>query len=117
MTTIQQLLEEMVRRGASDLHLTAGVPPILRLDGDLVPTEHEVLKPETTQQLAYSLMNDQQKKKFEQEKELDFSYSLPGVSRFRGNALLQRGTVGAVFRAVPARPLTLDELGLPAILK
>ena len=62
MTTIQQLLEEMVRRGCSDLHITAGVPPIFRIDGELAPSEHDVLKPQMTEQLAYSLMNDAQKK-------------------------------------------------------
>ena len=116
MTTIQQLLEEMVRRGASDLHLTAGVPPILRLDGELTPTEHEILKPEMTQQLAYSLMNDQQKKKFEQEKELDLSFGIPGLSRFRANAFLQRGCVGMALRTIPFEIRSFKELGLPPII-
>ena len=117
MTTIQQLLEEMVRRGASDLHLTAGVPPILRIDGDLLRTEHEVLKPEMTLQLAYSLMNDAQKKKFEQERELDLSFGIPGLSRFRANAYLQRGCVALAVRTIPFEVRSFKELGLPSVIE
>lgn len=117
MTTIQQLLEEMVRRGASDLHLTAGVPPIFRIDGELIHSEHEILKPEMTQQLAYSLMNDTQKKKFEQEKELDLSFGIPGLSRFRANAYLQRGCVALAVRTIPFEIKSFKELGLPPVIE
>lgn len=113
MITIQQLLEEMVRRGASDLHLTAGVPPILRIDGELTYSEHEVFKPEMTQQLAYSLMNDTQKKRFEQQKELDLSFGIPGLSRFRANTYVQRGCVALAVRTIPFDIKSFKELGLP----
>jgi len=116
MTTIQQLLEEMVRRGCSDLHITAGVPPIFRIDGELVPSEHEVLKPQMTEQLAYSLMNDAQKKKFEQHKELDLSFGIPGLSRFRANAYLQRGCVAIAIRTIPFEIKSFKELALPPVV-
>ncbi len=116
MTTVQQLLEEMVRRGASDLHITAGVSPIFRIDGELLHSEHGILKPEMTQQLAYSLMNDGQKKKFEQNKELDLSFGIPGLSRFRANAFLQRGCVALAVRTIPFDIKTFKELGLPPVV-
>lgn len=116
MTTIQQLLEEMVRRGCSDLHITAGVPPIFRIDGKLLPSEHEILKPQITEQLAYSLMNDAQKKKFEQDKELDLSFGIPGLSRFRANAYLQRGCVALAIRTIPFDIRSFKELALPPVI-
>ncbi len=116
MMTIQQLLEEMVRRGASDLHITAGVPPIFRIDGELIQSEHEILKPEMTQKLAYSLMNDTQKKRYEQSKELDLSFGIPGLSRFRANAYLQRGCVALAVRTIPFDIRGVKELGLPLVI-
>lgn len=107
----------MVAINASDLHLGAGSPPTFRTNGTLTNLETPPLKPEMVEEMVFSLLTAEQREQFEKAKELDFSYSLPGVSRFRGNILLQRGTLGAVFRAVPARPFTLDELGLPAVLK
>ena len=114
---IDRLLERMVSINASDLHLVIGSPPTFRTNGTLASLETPPLNPEMVKAMVYAILTPEQKEKFEREKELDFSYSLPGVSRFRGNALFQRGTVGAVFRAVPTRPLTLDELGLPAVLQ
>ena len=114
---IDKLLERMVQIKASDLHLGVGSPPIFRTNGTLTSLETPPLTPEMVREMLYAVLTSEQKEQFEKEKELDFSYSLPGISRFRGNALFQRGTLGAVFRAVPARPLTLDELGLPAVLK
>ena len=83
--TMTQLLEEMVQRNSTDLHLTAGSPPMFRIDGELVPTNYEIMTPELIKNLSYSVLNDHQKKKFEMEWELDFSFSIAGLSRFRGN--------------------------------
>ena len=114
---IDRLLERMVQIKASDLHLGVASPPTFRINGTLTSMKTPPLNPEIVKQMLYAVLSPEQKEQFENERELDFSYSLPGISRFRGNALLQRGAVGAVFRAVPARPLTLDELGLPVLLK
>src|SRR5262245_30127259 len=84
--TLRQLLEEMIQKRASDLHITAGVPPEFRVDGHLVPaSEHDVLSPEATAQLAYSVMSDEQRKKFETTHELDFSFGVKSLARFRAN--------------------------------
>jgi twitching motility protein PilT len=92
MVTLRALLEEMFRMKASDLHITAGVPAQLRVDGELVSSRISgVLTPELTQRLAYSAMNDEQKKVFENENELDFSFGLKGLARFRANCFVQRG--------------------------
>jgi twitching motility protein PilT len=116
--TIDDLLKGMVEKNASDLHLAVGSPPTYRIHGVLVPAVPESLTTEAMQQLmGVVLIHEEQHRKFEEHKELDFSYSIPGVSRYRGNLLLQRGTIGAVFRAIPTRPMTLDELGFPPILK
>ena len=114
---IDTLLKGMMERKASDLHLTAGSPPIYRVHGKLIPVDHPPLTPEQAHEMVSSLLTPAQQRFFEQRKELDFSYSLPGVCRYRGNALLQRGTVGAVFRVIPDRVQTLDDLGFPPVLK
>ena len=92
MVGMQKLLEEMTRLNASDLHLTAGSPPRYRIDGKLLPSKYEKLKPARIKELTYSVLNEKQKKKFEMDKELDFSFGIPGVSRFRANLFLQRGS-------------------------
>src|SRR5690349_16543933 len=107
----------MVGKRASDLHLTAGVPPEYRIDGSIQPTEHEVLTPETTAQLAYSVMSDEQRKKFETTKELDFSFGIKGLSRFRSNVYLQRGVVSMAIRQIPYEILPMEKLGLPPIVR
>jgi len=114
---INELFKMMVEKKASDLHLGVGSPPIFRIDGKLIPLETPSLSPENLQEMIHSVLTSEQKEKFLKDKELDFSYSLPGISRFRGNVLLQRGTLGAVFRAVPTKPFTLDELKLPEVIK
>lgn len=93
--TMKQLLEEMVQRNSTDLHLTTGAPPMFRIDGELVPTNYEIMTPELIEQLTYSVLNDQQKKRFEMEWELDFSFGIAGLSRFRGNCFKQRGSTAA----------------------
>jgi twitching motility protein PilT len=117
VVTLRQLLEDMVGKRASDLHLTAGVPPEYRIDGSIQPTEHEVLTPETTAQLAYSVMSDEQRKKFETTKELDFSFGIKGLSRFRSNVYLQRGVVSMAIRQIPYEILPMEKLGLPPIVR
>ena len=114
---LEALLRSMAERKASDLHLAVGSPPTYRINGVLVPDGLPPLSPDAARHMLYEILDERQRQIFEQDKELDFSYSVPGVSRYRGNALLQRGTIGAVFRAIPERPPTLEELGLPTILK
>ncbi len=112
-----ELLKELVRRKGSDLHITAGVPPVIRIDGELTRLEqYPVLKPEMTEALIYSILTDAQKKKLEQDKELDLSFGIEGVSRYRGNVFFQRGAIAAVFRVIPHKILSFKELGLPPVV-
>ena len=113
---IDRLLQAMGDRGASDLHLAVGSPPVYRINGAMHAIDAAPLDPEAVQAMLYALLSYAQQQRFEQEKELDFSYSIHGVSRFRGNALYQRGTMGAVFRAIPSNPPRLEDLGLPSVL-
>jgi len=115
--TMKQLLEEMVQRNSTDLHLTTGAPPMYRIDGDLVPTNYEIMTPELIQNLIYSVLNDQQKKKFEMEWELDFSFGIAGLSRFRGNCFQQRGSVAAALRTIPFEIRGFKELGIPLVVQ
>jgi twitching motility protein PilT len=106
----------MIEKGASDLHLTTGVPPVLRLHGRLIPMEIQALLPAETKSLAYSILTDAQKHKFEEEKELDFSFGVKGLSRFRANVFLQRGAVAVAIRTIPYNILSFQELGLPKVV-
>ena len=106
----------MIEKGASDLHITTGSPPQLRIDGSLVPLKSEPLNPTETKQICYSILTDAQKHRFEEENELDLSFGVKGLSRFRANMFIQRGAVAGAFRSIPFRILTFDELGLPPIL-
>ena len=114
---LQQLLKAMVEKGASDLHLTTGSPPQLRIDGSLVPLRTNALNPVETKQLCYSVLTDQQKMRFEEDLELDFSFGVRGLSRFRGNLFMQRGAVGGAFRTIPFQIRAFSELGLPQVLE
>ncbi len=114
--TMRQLLEEMIQRDSTDLHLTIGSPPMFRVDGELVPSNYEVMTPECIQQLVYSVLNDQQKKKFEMEWELDFSFGIAGLSRFRGNSFLQRGSIATALRTIPFEIRGFKELGIPPVV-
>src|SRR6266705_1904455 len=111
---LRALLEEMVSRNASDLHIVAGERPKLRVDGDIVNSsvEHS-LAPKDTLQLAYSVLTEEQKKRFELEDELDFSFGIQNLARFRGNVFKQRGCVSMVVRQIPFAIKTFDQLGLP----
>jgi len=115
--TMKLLLEELVQRNSTDLHLTTGSPPVLRIDGELMPTNHEIMTPELIQQLVYSVLNDQQKKKFEMEWELDFSFGIAGLSRFRGNCFLQRGSPAAAIRTIPFEIRSFKDLGIPTVVQ
>ena len=117
MVTLRQLLEEMVHRKASDLHLTAGVPPEFRIDGSITPSEFEVMTPESTAALAYSVMSDEQRKRFETTKELDFSFGIKNLSRYRANVFLQRGVVSMAIRQIPFEILAMEKLGLPPVVR
>ena len=116
MVNIQQLLLEAVQKGASDLHITTGVPPILRVNGYLEPLEYPPLRRDDTKQLVYSVLNDPQKAKFETDWELDLSVEIKDVGRFRVNVHLQRGSVEAAFRVVNDEIRTIKQLGLPPIV-
>ncbi|BDG09046.1 type IV pilus twitching motility protein PilT [Anaeromyxobacter paludicola] len=115
MANLHQLLKAMVEKGASDLHITTGSPPQLRIDGKLVPLKTPPLTPVETKQLCYSILTDSQKHKFEEENELDLSFGVKGLSRFRANVFMQRGAVSGAFRTIPFKILTFQELGLPPI--
>ncbi|HEY0528044.1 MAG TPA: type IV pilus twitching motility protein PilT [Gemmatimonadaceae bacterium] len=114
---LRGLLEEMVSRNASDLHIVAGEKPKLRIDGDITnaTADHE-LAPKDTLQLAYSVLTEQQKKRFELEDELDFSFGIANLARFRGNVFKQRGCVSMVVRQIPFAIKTFDQLGLPGAI-
>ena len=116
MANLHQLLKAMVEKGASDLHITTGSPPQLRVDGELVPLKTAPLTPVETKQLCYSILTDAQKHKFEEDNELDLSFGVKGLSRFRANIFMQRGAVAGAFRTIPFKILTFAELGLPPIV-
>lgn len=112
--TIKELLTLVVERKASDLHLTLNSPPILRINGELVILEDKpAMQDEFLKKLIYSILTDAQKEKFERDKELDFSFSLPHMDRFRVNVHIQRGTVEAAFRRIPQEIPSFEQLGLP----
>lgn len=106
----------MFEKGASDLHLTVGVPPMLRIDGEITPTEFEKLRPDDCQNIIYSILTDEQKEKFERENELDISFGVEGIGRVRMNVYKQRGAVAAALRNIPMHILGFDELGLPTVI-
>ncbi len=114
---LRLLLQEMVKRGASDLHVTAGAKAKLRIDGELMDSAiNRVLKPKDTLQIAYSILTEQQKKRYETEDELDFSFGVQNLSRFRGNVFKQRGCVALAIRRIPYEITTIEKLGLPPIV-
>ena len=116
MANMHQLLKAMIEKGASDLHITTGSPPQLRIDGKLHPLKMPPLSPQETKQLCYSVLTDAQKHRFEDTNELDLSFSVQKLSRFRGNVFVQRGNVAGAFRAIPFKILSFEELGVPPIV-
>jgi len=115
--TLPVLLKAMIDRSASDLHLTVEAPPRLRIDGRLIPLRSEALAPAETKDLCYSILNDTQKQRFEEEKELDLSFDIKGLARFRANIFLQKKAVSGVFRRIPYQIPPLDSLGLPPVIQ
>jgi twitching motility protein PilT len=114
--TLQQLLKAMLDKGASDLHITTSSPPQLRIDGDLVPLKTDPLTPIDTKQLCYSILTDAQKLRFEEDQELDLSFGVKNLARFRANIYMQRGAVAGAFRLVPFQIIPLEELGVPPVV-
>lgn len=112
MVSLRELLELMTEKNASDLHLTAGVPPVVRIDGKLIKLEMDVLTPELTKKLAYSMMNEKQRLKFEESSELDLSFGIENLSRFRCNVFVQRGNVAVAVRQIPFKVKSFEELGI-----
>jgi twitching motility protein PilT len=106
----------MVEKGASDMHITSGSPPLLRIDGTVVPLKLPALSPAETRQLCYSVLSEEQRLQFEQKNELDLSFGMKGLARFRANLYVQRGAVAGAFRQIPFKILSFDELGLPPII-
>ena len=117
MTQVQadivDLLRLSVERRASDLIITVGLPPMLRIDGEWRPTEHDPLSPNLTRRLMYSMMDEKKQRNFEEGKDLDFSFALSGYGRFRVNAFFQRGSVGGVLRTISEEILGFERMGLP----
>jgi twitching motility protein PilT len=114
---LRALLEEMIEKDASDLHIVAGERPKLRVDGDMTnASSDEVMTPKDTLSLAYSVLTETQKKRFETESELDFSFGIQNLARFRGNCFKQRGCVSLVIRQIPFNIRTFDDLGLPPVV-
>lgn len=114
---IRDLLITCIKEGASDLHLTENEPPIIRIDGRLKRTQFPPINREEAKKIIYTVLTNSQKEMFEKERELDFSLALSGMDRFRVNVHLQKGSVEAAFRRIPLRIPTMEELGLPPIIK
>jgi len=117
MVSMQELLSQMYEKGASDLHITTGIPPTIRVDGTLTQLPYDPLVPQDTKRLCYSILTEAQKQRFEEELELDLSFGVKGLSRFRANIYMQRGACAGAFRTIPFRVRPFDELGLPQVLK
>jgi twitching motility protein PilT len=117
MANLHQLLKVMIEKGSTDLHITTGTPPQLRIDGELVPLKSPPLTAPETKQLCYSILTDSQKQKFEENNELDLSFGVKGLSRFRSNIFMQRGAVAGAFRSIPFRIMTFEELGIPTVVQ
>ena len=116
MVSLRELLEQMVKMEASDLHLTVGSPPVIRVDGKLQRLNYDMLNSEETKKLGYSMLNEKQKMKFEQNSELDFSFGIEKMSRFRCNMFMQRGNLAVAIRQIPYKIKTFEELGLPQVI-
>ena len=115
---IKAILAKAVEMGCSDIHITVGVPPMVRTDGQMMPLEgYAPLTGQDTRDLCYALLNSEQAEKLAQNGELDFSYSMPGAGRFRVNVFRQRGSISAAIRSIPTEIPTIDQLGLPPVLK
>lgn len=117
MLSLPLLLRAMIDRSASDLHITVDAPPRLRIDGRLVPVRGEPLSPPETKDLCYSILTDAQKQRFDEQKELDLSFDIRGMARFRANVFVQKRAVAGVFRRIPYEIPSIDSLGLPPVVR
>jgi twitching motility protein PilT len=115
--SMESLLVMMHEKKASDLHITAGLPPMLRIDGQLAPSMQVRLTPDLCQKLIYSVLTDEQKERFETKNELDVSFGIKDVGRIRMNVYRQRGSIGGALRAIPTQPPSFEELGLPRVVQ
>lgn len=115
--TIDTYFREMKDKGASDLHMVVGFPPLLRLGGQLVKTGHPVLTPESNRQILFEMLDEEKQIYLDENRDLDMAYELEGIARFRCNFLYQRRGIGAVFRIIPTEILTMEQLNLPEVLK
>jgi len=116
MITLHQLLKAAIKQRASDLHIVAGSPPVLRIDGRVVRVKTEDLTGDDARRLCYSILTDTQKSRFEATKEIDFSFGIKGLARFRANLFVQRGYISGVFRQIPSDVPDIDSLGLPKVV-
>jgi twitching motility protein PilT len=116
MATLYDLLKSMIETGASDLHISTGSPPRIRVNGKLNPLNEQPLTPAETKSLCYSILTDSQKHKFEENNELDLSFGVKGLARFRANVFMQRGAVAGAFRMIPFEVRSFQNLGLPPIV-
>src|SRR5688572_8883623 len=114
---LSDLLRKMIELGGSDLHITTNSAPMVRVHGTLRPLDYPDMSPAETKQVAYSVLTDAQKHRFEENLELDFSFGIKGLSRFRANLFNQRGAVGAVFRSIPYEIKAFEDLGLPPVIE
>jgi twitching motility protein PilT len=114
---IQELLNFSVQQGASDLHITAGMPPLIRVDGDIRRINVEAMDHKEVHGLIYDIMNDKQRKDYEEFLESDFSFEIPGLARFRVNAFVQNRGAAAVFRTIPSDVLTMEQLGMGEVFR
>ncbi|MEJ5166543.1 MAG: type IV pilus twitching motility protein PilT [Thermoanaerobaculia bacterium] len=115
--SIQNLLQEMVQKGGTDLHITTQAPPTVRIHGKLQPLSYPPLTPAETKQIIYAILTDAQKHRFEENLELDFSFGIKGIARFRANVFMQRGAVAGAFRLIPYEIRTFSQLGLPPVVE
>jgi twitching motility protein PilT len=112
-----EILLEVVKRKASDLHLTPGTPPMLRIRGALQPMDLPKLTPTDTREIVYAILSNSQRQRLETDWQLDFAYSIPGHARFRVNTYFQRGTISAAFRLIPTETVPIEKLGLPSVIR
>src|SRR5437764_5628983 len=117
MARIDAFFKLMAEQKASDLHLSTNNPPMLRINGDLVRVDHPALKDEELKTMVYEIAPEAKIKHFEETLDVDFGYEVPGVARYRANFFQQKYGISAVFRLIPSKVLTVDDLGLPAVLK
>ncbi|MBN2037675.1 MAG: Flp pilus assembly complex ATPase component TadA, partial [Chitinispirillaceae bacterium] len=115
--TIRELLAIMIEKDATDLHISAGIPPRIRVSKELVTLDFPPITPAKSRELCYHVMNEQQQERFERKKDIDFSFGIAGLSRFRVNVFTQRGTFSGAFRRIPYQVMSFEELGLPEVVR